>query len=111
MATARKPSKAQQKAHDEVAARARALGMQVRYARSIKSPGAICQVKDKLILFVKRTLDIDDQTAIMENELERFEKLGMRAVQAAPEAAAEAVAADAESAESEADVSVSNDES
>lgn len=84
MPPTKKPTKAQQKAHDAVSAAARERGMQVRYARAIKSPGAICQVKDRLILFVKRTLEIDDQTAIMQTEIDRFDKLGMKAVQSLP---------------------------
>ncbi len=88
MALTRKPAKARQKAHDEAASRARALGIQIRYARSIKSPGALCQVKDKLILFVKRTLELDEQTTVMESELDRFEKSGMKAVRVAAEAGA-----------------------
>ena len=88
MPAPKKPTKAQQKAHDAVSAAARERGMQVRYARAIKSPGAICQVKDRLILFVKRTLEIDDQTAIMQAEIDRFDKLGMKAVQALPAEAA-----------------------
>jgi hypothetical protein len=76
----KKPTKAQTRAHDAISAAAREKGIQIRYARSIKSPGALCQVKDKLILFVKRSLDIDDQTAIMQAELERFEKEGVAAV-------------------------------
>ncbi len=89
MPPTKKPTKAQQKAHDGVTAAARERGMQVRYARAIKSPGAICQVKDRLILFVKRTLEIDDQTAIMQTEIDRFDKLGLKAVQSLT--AAEAV--------------------
>ena len=84
MPALKKPTKAQQKAHDAVSAAARERGMQVRYARAIKSPGAICQVKNRLILFVKRSLEIDDQTAIMQTEIDRFDKLGMKAVQALP---------------------------
>lgn len=89
MPPTKKPTKTQQKAHDAVSAAARERGMQVRYARAIKSPGAICQVKDRLILFVKRTLEIDDQTAIMQTEIDRFDKLGLKAVQSLT--AAEAV--------------------
>ena len=89
MPPTKKPTKTQQKAHDAVSAAARERGMQVRYARAIKSHGAICQVKDRLILFVKRTLEIDDQTAIMQTEIDRFDKLGLKAVQ--PLTAAEAV--------------------
>ena len=96
MPASKKPTKAQQKAHDAVSAAARERGMQVRYARAIKSPGAICQVKDRLILFVKRTLEIDDQTAIMQTEIDRFDKLGMKAVQSLP--AAEAVVDDDQAA-------------
>lgn len=87
----KKPTKAQQKAHDEVKEAARAKGIQIRYARAIKSPGAICLVKDRLVMFVKRTLEIEDQTAIMQAELDRFEALGMAAVQTVTEAAAEVV--------------------
>ena len=89
----KKPSKSQTRAHDAVAAAAREQGIQIRYARSIKSPGALCQVKDRLILFVKRSLDIDDQTAIMQAELDRFGKEGIAAVSAGPPAGAETATA------------------
>ena len=85
----KKPTKAQTRAHDAVSAAAREKGIQIRYARTIKSPGALCQVKDRLILFVKRSLDIDDQTAIMQAELDRFAKEGLAAVSASPPAGAE----------------------
>ena len=85
---AKKPTKAQSRAHEAAAAAARGQGIQVRYARAIKSPGALCQVKNRLILFVKRTLELDDQTAVMEAELARYEKEGMAAVRAgAPDGA------------------------
>ena len=88
----KKPTKAQTRAHDAVSAAAREKGIQIRYARSIKSPGALCQVKDRLILFVKRSLDIDDQTAIMQAELDRFEKEGIAAVNTGVPAGAETAA-------------------
>ena len=89
----KKPTKAQTRAHDAVSAAAREKGIQIRYARSIKSPGALCQVKDRLILFVKRSLDIDDQTAIMQAELDRFEIEGIAAASAGLPAGAETAAA------------------
>jgi hypothetical protein len=88
----KKPTKAQTRAHDSVSAAAREKGIQIRYARSIKSPGALCQVKDRLILFVKRSLDIDDQTAIMQAELDRFEQEGVAAAAAGPPPGAEPAA-------------------
>jgi hypothetical protein len=85
----KKPTKAQTRAHDAVSAAAREKGIQIRYARSIKSPGALCQVKDRLILFVKRSLDLDDQTAVMQAELDRYEKEGPAALSPPPPEIAE----------------------